>query len=58
MRCKGYDMKTGIIERLKAAQTFQEAISIVKEGASYKWASPKTKRRWARIVDQKKQEGK
>jgi len=48
-------MKTGIIERLKASQTYQEALAIAQEGKNYQWASSKTKRRWAKILLQKKE---
>lgn len=42
-------MNTGIIERLKASKSYQEALTIVTEGKHYK-ASPKTRRRWARLI--------
>lgn len=49
-------MKTGIIERLKAARSYQEAVMIVGQGKHYEHVAPKTRRRWARLIEQKRRE--
>jgi hypothetical protein len=43
-------MKTGIIERLKSAKSSEERMALLAEGKKYQHASPKTKRRWLKLV--------
>jgi hypothetical protein len=44
---------TGIIERLKAASTKKEVTALRKELGGFKFASPKTTRKFNRIANRK-----
>ena len=41
----------GLKQRIASAKSKDEAAALLNEGGSYAWASPKTKRAWARATN-------
>lgn len=46
----------GLIDRIRRAKTPVEIDALLREGQSYATANDKTKRRWARIAKQRREE--
>jgi len=57
VKCKRSESRTdGIYSKLRAAASDEEICKLLQEGREYPFASEKTRRRWERTAQKRKQE--